>query len=73
MLVSFPRFKQINMPRVLVVTCNLILGRPNEEDCEFKTTLENIVRPHLKKTKVNQTNQPNKKPFKKKTKKTKKS
>lgn len=48
------------MPRVLVVTCNLILGRPNEEDCEFKTTLENIVRPHLKKTKVNQTNQTNK-------------
>lgn len=40
-----------------MVTCNLTLGRLNEEDCEFKTTLENLVRPRLKKTKLNQTKQ----------------
>lgn len=64
MLVSFPRLNKYNMARVLVVTCDLTLRRLNEEDCEFKTTLENLVRPCLKKTKLNQT-KPKKKILKK--------
>lgn len=34
-------------------TCNLALGRPNQEDCALKYTVGNTVTPCLKKIKQN--------------------